>query len=143
MHLILCAGQYCIYKERRQCPRGLEQGNVFWDDEDERNANKKSGTLPDGEYGSETKIYFCCKTSGNKNDPIHLPAEYPFFLLAYASKKCQMVKWAISSVEWIYYDTEENKNADHRGGAYPYNAGIMHPTIYYCYYRGEQSQLNI
>ncbi|XP_067027791.1 zinc metalloproteinase nas-39-like isoform X2 [Acropora muricata] len=47
-----------------------------------------------------------------------------------------MVKWTVSSLEWIYYDTEHWDNVDPGGGAYPYNAAKQHPTIYYCHYHG-------
>ncbi len=131
------AGQYCIYK-KGVCPAGLRSGFVFWDDDNYGNLNSKGGILPNGVYGGDTKIYFCCKTDGDKDDPILLPSKSPFYLLAYKSKKCQMVKWAVASVEWIYYDTEDLQNGDDRGGAYPHEAGKQHPTIYYCYYRGEK-----
>ena len=100
--------------------------------------NKCGGRLPEGRYDWFTEIHFCCRTDGDKNDPILLPSKSPFFLLAYNSSKCQMVKWAIASVEWIYYFTNDWNNGDEGGGAYPYNAGKMHPTIYYCYYQGEE-----
>ena len=118
----------------------MKTGFVRWDDSDgvnKKNSNDKNGTLPDGVYNVNTKIEFCCRTDGNKNDPIVLPSEKPFFLLAYESPKCQMVKWATVRPEWIYYDTEENRNADNRSGAFPYDAGVKHPTIYYCYYHGK------
>lgn len=50
-----------------------------------------------------------------------------------------MVRWAVASVEWIHYNTEYFQNDDEGEGAYPYNAGKKHPTIYYCYYRGEKT----
>ena len=116
----------------------MKTGSVFWDDSDGvKNSNDKNGTLPDGAYNMNTKIQFCCRTDGNKNDPIVLPSEKPFFLLAYESPTCQMVKWATVRPEWIYYDTEERRNADNRSGAFPYDAGVKHPTIYYCYYHGK------
>ena len=101
-----------------------------------KNKNSKSGTLPDGEYNRNTKIEFCCRTDANENKPVVLHTKEPFYLLAYKLPRCQMVKWAVSSLEWIYYDTEHWSNHDDRGGAYPYNAATQHPTIYYCYYRG-------
>ena len=48
-----------------------------------------------------------------------------------------MVKWAVYSVEWIYYATEDWDNQDEALDAYPYNAGKSHSTIYYCFYQGE------
>ena len=116
----------------------MKSGYVYWDDDFFRNKNSKGGTLPDGEYDRNTKIYFCCKTDGEKDAPILLPSKSPFYLLAYKSAKCQMVKWAIATVEWIYYETEDLSNDDEGVGAYPYKAGKSHPTIYYCYYRGEK-----
>ena len=139
MSLIFSAGQYCIYQKKKICPLGLESGQVYWDDENDNNNNEKSGVLPTGKYGKNTKISFCCATSGNKTDPIIIPAKDPFFLLAYGSEKCQMVKWAVASVEWIRYHTEDSNNQDKSYGVYPYNAGTKSPTIYYCYYRGEKS----
>ena len=98
--------------------------------------NSESGTLPDGEYDTDTEIDFCCSTDGNKDKPVVLPTKEPFYLLAYKFPRCQMVKWAVSTLEWIYYDTQHRRNFDDREGAYPYNAATDHPTIYYCHYRG-------
>lgn len=136
------AGKYCIYRRNEHCPEGLSSGWVFWND-DEFDFNDKDGTLPDGSYVHFTEIKFCCRTDGNKNDPIYLPTESPFFLLAYESAKCQMVKWAIPSLEWIYYFTTDWNNDDQRNGSYPYNAGKMHPTIYYCYYQGKKTCIRL
>ena len=122
------------------CPEGLKSGFVFWSDGGPQSwsSSDKDGTLPGGIYRRiSTEINFCCRTDGEKSDPILLPSKSPFFLLAYNSSKCQMVKWATASVEWIYYYTSDFANDDQRGGAYPYNAGKEHSTIYYCYYQGE------
>ena len=118
----------------------MTSGWVFWQDDNDwsLSGNKKDGTLPDGRFYHFTEIKFCCRTGGNKDDPILLPTKSPFFLLAYESAKCQMVKWAVASLEWIYYFTNDWENGDQRNGSYPYNAGKMHPTIYYCYYQGKK-----
>ena len=134
--LILSTGQYCIYK-KGICPDGFNDGFVYWDDNNFLNKNRQSGILPDGVYGSNTTIEFCCRIDGDRNKPVVLPTKKPFFLLAYKLPSCQIVKWAVLSLEWIYYDTEDWYNNDNRGGAYPYNATKQHPTIYYCYYRGK------
>jgi len=117
----------------------LTSGWVFWNDDQELDSNKKDGLLPDGDYGESTEIAFCCRTDGDKDDPVLLPSKSPFFLLAYESMKCQKVKGAEASLEWIYYSTSDRNNDDQRNGSYPYNAGKMHPTIYYCYYQGEKT----
>ncbi|XP_068715306.1 uncharacterized protein [Montipora foliosa] len=129
-------GQYCVYKKGPDCPAGLKNGFVYWDDDDLVNGNDNGGNLPDGVYDTNTKIEFCCQSDGNKNDPVLLPTETPFYLFPYKSPICQMVKWAVLTLEWIYYDTEDFSNDDNRGGAYPYDASTKHPTLYYCYYRG-------
>jgi len=131
-------GKYCIYKgSDRFCPKGLTFGWVFWSDN--YNNDDYDGYVPDGTRSqlTFTQINFCCRTDGDKDEPILLPTQSPFFLLAYESAKCQMVKWAVASLEWIYYSTSGLKD-DQRNGSYPYNGGTMHPTIYYCYYQGEK-----
>lgn len=134
---MLISGKYCIYKKDK-CPKGLRSGRVFWNDDEEFDFNKKGGVFPEGVYWKFTEIHFCCRTDGDKDDPILLPLKSTFFLLAYESAKCQMVQWAVATLEWIYYYTTDRNNDDQRNGSYPYNAGKMHPTIYYCYYQGKK-----
>lgn len=110
----------------------MKSGYITWDDEDWFNKNNKGGVLPDGVYDKNTKLYYCCRTDGNKTEPIELPTSKPFFLVAYESAACQQVKWAQASSEWIRFDTEED--GDGYGGAYPYGAGLNDHTIHYCYY---------
>ena len=115
----------------------MTSGFIKWDDEDKDNKNNRSGILPDGVYDYNTKIEFCCRTDGNKRDPISLPSQTPFFLLAYDSAECQQVKWAVVSVEWIRFDNEDDGNKDGKGGTYPHGAGIDDHKIHYCYYEGK------
>ena len=103
-------GKYCIYKKYPGCPKGLSFGELFWDDQDGYRINEDGGVLPEGRYNHDTTIKFCCRTDGDRDDPVLLPVKSPFFLLAYESAKCQMVKWAVSTVEWIHYDTEDSDN---------------------------------
>ena len=145
-HLILFfLGKYCIYRKDKRCPEGLTPGNVFWNDDDDslHNGDEQSGAHPDFEifHDAYTLIYFCCKTDGDKNNSVLLPSKSPFFLLAYNSPTCQMVKWAVVSLEWIYFSTSNFNNQDNATGAFPYNAGIKHPTMYYCYYRGKKNSI--
>ncbi|KAL9962475.1 hypothetical protein ACROYT_G031580 [Oculina patagonica] len=72
-------GQYCIFK-KRNCPKGFGEGYIKWDDEDYLNRNRKSGTLPDGEYRRDTKIYYCCRNDGFATNAINLPTDSPFVL---------------------------------------------------------------
>ena len=135
--LNLSSGQHCIYRKGGACPIRLASGFIKWDDEDTNNENTKSGPLPDGIFDFNTKIEFCCRTDGDKTEPISLPAVKPFFLLAYDSAECQMVKWAVSSVEWIGFDNQDFNNQDSKGGAHPFSRGKSVLTVYYCYYQGK------
>ena len=138
--LLPSTGQYCIYK-KGSCPQGLEEGYVYWDDGNLNNANSQGGVLPGGIYKKNTKINFCCKTSGSKASAVLLPSKSPFYLLAYKSAKCQMVISMVANLEWIYFDTAHRNNNDKGYQAYPHEAGKQHPTIYYCYYRGKETHL--
>ena len=134
------AGQYCIYKKGGSCPKLLLDGWVLWDDENGKtgaNLNFQSGTLPAGIYKKDTKIYFCCQTFGSRSDPIELPIESPFYLIAYNSRSCQEVLKTIHTLEYIRYDTENDMNQDSQAHTYPYGADLSMPYIYYCYYRGK------
>ena len=133
---ICILGKYCVYKKGETCPLTLSPGSVKWDDENKNNQGEKEGTLPEGEYDRDTIIKYCCSTSGDANVPISLPTLKPFFLLAYGSSQCQQVKWAVTSKEWIRFDTEDRGNSDREWGAYPYGAGIKDHNITYCYYQG-------
>ena len=84
----------------------MNNGFVYWDDNGYLNENSKNGILPDGVYDTNTKIEICCKTDGNKDKPVVLPTKEPFYLLAYKFPSCKVVKWAVSTLEWIYYATE-------------------------------------
>ena len=138
------AGQYCIYKKGASCPKLLQDGWVLWDDENSKNGanlNFQSGTVPAGSYKKDTKISFCCQTAGWVSDPIELPIESPFYLIAYNSRICQEVLKTIHTTEYIRYDTENDINHDNRYHPYPYGADWSIPYIYYCYYQGNQSLL--
>ena len=132
----LFSGQFCIYK-KGDCPKQLSEGFIYWDDEDSNNRNSIEGTLPDGIYNHDTKIFFCCRTDGNKSDPIILPVSKPFYLLAYGSSECQQVKGALVTEEFIQYDTEDGNNIDAWGGTHPNVSPGTESTslvITYCYY---------
>lgn len=84
-------GKYCIYKKGSGCPTGLDEGFVIWDDENKDNKNSKDGELPEGLFNEDTKIFFCCSTSGSASKEIILPNIAPFLLFAYDSIRCQKV----------------------------------------------------
>lgn len=127
-------GQYCIFK-KGDCPKGFREGYVFWDDENNKNINKKGGTLPDGIYNQDTLIYYCCRGDGNKLHPVSLPINSPFYLKAFNTSDCQRVKGAIATEEYIRFDNEDVRNKDRQNGSYPYGSGIANHKMSYCYYQ--------
>lgn len=133
-------GNYCIYKKSTNCPTGLSPGWVLWDDENGQNGinlNVKNGSVPKGVYNRDTRVSFCCQTVGSIDDPIELPIDEPFYLIAYRSKRCQEVLKTIHTVEFIRFDTEHDKNHDNWGVTHPFGVDSQPPEIYYCYYKGE------
>ncbi|XP_052089245.1 uncharacterized protein LOC127725986, partial [Mytilus californianus] len=123
-------GNYCILK-KGNCPQGFNVGSIKWDDEDHDNANSHDGTLPDGSYGKDTTINFCCRNDGNYQTAILLPVDSPFYLLKYTSP-CQEVFGMTVSEEFYKMDTEDHDNTDSSSGAHPYISS--YPIQYFCYY---------
>ncbi|KAI8506267.1 hypothetical protein Bbelb_156940, partial [Branchiostoma belcheri] len=76
------SGSYCIFR-KYWCPSGFQPGEIYWDDEDSSNGNSHSGELPDGTYGTDTLIRYCCRSDGDVNTPISLPNGSPFYLFRY------------------------------------------------------------
>ena len=132
-------GEYCIYK-KNQCQPGMKEGFIKWDDEDypNKDSNDKYGTLPDGDYkDKDTQISYCCNDQGDWKQPIQLPINEPFYLLPHKTKNCQRVKGALSTLEYITYDTEEDNNHDDFHASHAYTTGGKGlPKVYYCYYTG-------
>ena len=123
----------------------MTEGYIKWDDEDDGNVDEKAGILPDGTYDQDTTIYYCCSEYGFWYNSIELPVSaVPIFVLPYKSKNCQRVKWAISKLQYIKYDTEDYVNHDEFSGSHVYseNKDTHLPTIYYCYYQGMYYALN-
>ena len=122
-----------------QCPSGMKSGAIKWDDEDTSNNNMHGGILPNGTFNRhETLIEYCCQDQGHWNDSIELPVDKPFYLLPYNSQNCQRVKGAISTLDYIIYDTEEDNNYDSFTSSHVFtdkNKGL--PKIFYCYYKGK------
>lgn len=120
----------------------MKEGFIKWDDEDfpNKNSNAKHGVLPDGDYDSDsdTKILYCCNDQGDWKQSIDLPVHEPFYLLPYQSDDCQRVKGALSTLEYIAYDTEEDNNHDDFQRSHAYTTGEKgQPKVYYCYYKGK------
>nr|XP_054774222.1 uncharacterized protein LOC129282359 [Lytechinus pictus] len=129
------AGSYCIYK-RGSCPSGFTEGNIYWDDEDDNNGNSVSGVLPDGDYGRNTRIYFCCRTDGYAHIPIYLPTDDNFILFPLYST-CQSVNGMSVSNEYFRWDNEDDNNRDSQTQMHPYEGlqgGNHNVVLHFCYY---------
>merc|ERR1712198_744623 len=102
------AGSYCIYK-KGSCPADFTSGYIYWDDEDDNNGNSYSGTRPDGSYGSNTKIEFCCREDGIIDNAIFLPTANSFYLLA-RFQHCRRVNGMTAIDEYFRWDNENSNN---------------------------------
>jgi len=126
------AGKYCIYKKGK-CPHGFSEGWIKWDDEDTKNDNFVSGVLPDGSYGQDTVVHFCCRSDGLAEAPIELPMHVPFFLLK-QSNTCQRVMGMRVTEEWLFWDCEDKENKNLWGGTLPESLVAKDIKLHFCYY---------
>lgn len=133
-------GKYCIYKKGSSCPTGLDEGFVIWDDENKDNKNSKEGALPEGLFNEDTKIFFCCSTTGSASQEITLPNTAPFLLFAYDSIVCQKVKGMNVVTEFVKFDDEDRGNIDYEGGECPYgiHRAEKDHMFFLCYYTPEK-----
>ena len=115
-------GRYCIAKGESTCNSlGFHEGKIFWDDEDSNNKNRLIGPLPQGSYGGNTDIDYCCQGDGDPNKPILLPPSKPFILYQYNSQGCQRVRGMDATEVIVYTDDEDSNNKNRCGGAHPYD----------------------
>ena len=128
------SGRYCIARKGYSCPIGFTTGSVYWDDEDTANINWRSGTLPDGIYGRDTKIYFCCRSDGFTSTAIRLPTTRPFILYRYSSIFCQSVAGMRVRSDYILTDDEDNFNLNYCTGTHPAGTCGRNIRINFCYY---------
>ncbi|XP_035677527.1 uncharacterized protein LOC118416513 [Branchiostoma floridae] len=128
-------GSYCIF-QKWSCPSGFQTGSVYWDDEDNGNDNTVSGSYPDGVYNTNTRIYFCCRSDGNRRTPILLPSRRPFYLFRQSSYGCQEVLNMRVTEEYYLWDDENSYNDDTNWGSHPYDSGDgRNHKLWYCYYQ--------
>ena len=127
-------GSYCI-GQKQKCPNGFHEGFIEWDDKDFRNKNKHKGQLPDGEYGEDTVIYFCCRSdNASPTNPILLPTEKPFVLYRYGGD-CQKVVNMTVMEDYILWNGEFSFNMDDARGSYPDDdGGKKKHKLHYCHY---------
>lgn len=126
-------GTYCLLKYGN-CPTGFSSGYIYWDDEDLNNDNSKGGTLPDGTYDKNTKIYYCCRHDASHQIPIFLPTDRPFILLRYGNS-CQSVHGMQVRDLYVKWDDEDLGNKDSTGGMHPLDdGGSDDHRLHFCYY---------
>lgn len=105
-------GNYCIVKHNgKSCPRGFDEGWVYWNDENENNQNKFYGSIyskPSGVFDRDTQIDFCCRDDGNVRTKIVLPTDAPYTLFPYTSKRCQRVRHKTPKRAWFMFDYEDD-----------------------------------
>ncbi|XP_053406245.1 uncharacterized protein LOC123545505 isoform X2 [Mercenaria mercenaria] len=144
------AGDYCIFMYKH-CPLGFSEGFVQWDDEDTNNENAHGGYLPDGSYGSDIRMKYCCRSDGEALHEVVLPTEKPFYLFQYKNG-CQAVRGMTTSEEYILWDDEDSKTrtsaaigAVHPGMNFCNDSpcGFTGSYIYYCYYKRNNQVPNI
>ena len=76
--------------------KGFKHGSIYWDDEDDDNGNSLGGMVPTGDYGSNTKVSYCCRTDGSAHSSIYLPTKDNFYLLmGPSSPYCQQVNFLL------------------------------------------------
>ena len=112
---------------------GFSQGWIKWDDEDKNSRNTYSGTLPDGEYTQDTKMYFCCRSDGFPTNAIALPTTSPFVLMKFGYQ-CQHVHGMKVREEFSRWDTEDKNTHNTYGGTIPAGYVSKDIKICYCYY---------
>ena len=144
---VFFTGSYCVYQYGTSCPTGFGNGWIAWDDEDTYNVNKYNGILPAGIYDVNTNIKYCCDKSGQWYNAIKLPVDRPFYLLPRNSPgpnpNCQIIKWAMTSLEHITYDTENTQNRDKSVGDHVFYKKKHESALqmYYCYYQSKYLSL--
>lgn len=132
------AGDYCILKYKT-CPAGFKDGFIQFNDQDIFTNNKAGGTLPDGVYDGNTKIFFCCRNDASPTvtQPLYLPPSIPFFLVRY-SGGCPFVHNMAVREETVWWDEAINtvfSPSPRQGGAHPFDDGdSSNHRLHFCYY---------
>ncbi|XP_069122411.1 uncharacterized protein [Argopecten irradians] len=129
-------GDYCVMRKGGTCPSGFTMGMITFDEEDSAPSGRSQGTgvLPDGNYGSNTDLYFCCKSDGSVAVETTFPVSTPFILFRYSSSSCQLVSGMTVEPGYTFFDSEPNGNIDNSEGEVPYTSTPPTWYIYHCYY---------
>ena len=130
-------GKYCILRSGNHCPTGFNHGEIYWDDEDRNNGNRHRGTMPDGVYNRNTRMFFCCRNDGSASTAIILPTNKPFILMpTQHGRVCQAVFGMRVSRQFFRWDDEDSRNKDSKSGVYPLDeGGSKNHKLYFCVYK--------
>ena len=127
-------GKYCISRYGGSCPDGFFGGSIYWDDEDDNNANRYQSPIPDGDYGSNTRIQYCCRSDAGHSEQMLLPPTEAFILYRYEGA-CQQVMGMNDPVQLkLHYDDEDSRNNNSCSGNHPDSCGDRNHDLYLCYY---------
>ena len=128
-------GHYCIARYGGSCPSGFFTGSKYWDDEDDSGSlNSKQDPIPDGNYDSNTRIQYCCRSDGSASVGIELPTSQPFVLYRYGGT-CQTVNGMIVRELHVHFDDEDSDNDNSCSGNYPDDSSCdSNHDMYFCYY---------
>ena len=127
-------GNYCIARYGGSCPSGFQDGSIFWDDEDDSNKNNLVHPLPDGDYGKNTRIYYCCRSDGSSANEILLPPTKAFVLYCHYGV-CQRIKGMNLPVTLkLHFDDEDSHNINSCSGDRPDGPCGRNHDVYMCYY---------
>lgn len=125
------AGKYCIYRKDEVCPPGFTFGYIQYDDL--KNPSNISGILPDGQFESDSRFYFCCRGDGSTSSSINLPSSEPFIMFP-SSRYCQEVTGMSSSRQFLRI--KNDKELLHTNGDIPYMtiSYTVNYKLHFCYY---------
>ncbi|KAK6185631.1 hypothetical protein SNE40_007823 [Patella caerulea] len=133
-------GSYCILRKGGECPIGFKSGFIQFDNEirSRRMSNSNHGELPDGEYGKDTLIQFCCRDDGLESQPIELPNDKPMILFQakfLGGDSCQVVSGMSHLLEFFVFDNIDT-GISQLNGSVPRSSIYRGREflIYYCYY---------
>ena len=145
--LVGCPCLQCIFTVFHYVT-GFSEGWIFFDDADRKNANAYWGPLPYGEYGKDTKIFYCCRSDGFASNAIYLPTSSPFVLLQHGLQ-CQYVHGMNVRYEFFKWDLADKNTRYQSSGSIPLlkmtDPPIISPIfmkgkdlkLHYCYYYKE------
>ena len=127
-------GHYCIARYSGSCPSGFFAGSKYWDDEDSNNQNSKQDPVPDGDYDSDTRVQYCCRSDGSASVGIELPISQPFILYRFGGT-CQTVNGMTVRVLHVHFDDEDSNNINSCSGNHPDDTSCDGDhDMYFCYY---------